>query len=243
MWWIPLVTAAGLGLVLYFLNLWQRRRDQDGSRVYRSRYVQLVAQLESLSLSANQLVSWVPEIKDEKVLDYYESSLRVLETLLAAICKLHPFGTHPPDLDSAFFLARDCRGRIERTQKAFREALKGNPVRMDELRGRASPGPKGCYFCSRPYIAARFSKVRVKIDDEVKDVVGCNICKEELEHTKKVKVLYFLKDGKPVHWSDMDDYVPSEDYWDINRKKAIRKTRQLELIKTTTNADGKDLLH
>jgi len=242
MWWFPFFAAAIVGALIYALQLWQQRRDVDGAREYRARYVQLVAQLESLSLSANQLVTFVPEISDSKVLDYYESTLRVMETLLSAICKLSPFGSQPADLGSAFFLAKDCKARVERTQKAFRDVLRGKSVRIEELHGRTGihATPKGCYFCSRPFMASRFAKVRVRLDDEVREVVSCSICKDELEHTKKVKVLYFLKDGQPVHWSEVTDYVPSEDYWDINRKAIVRKTKHLELVRTTPGQPNQD---
>lgn len=241
MWWVPLTTAIALGLLVAILHMWHQRRQLGGAKSYRARFVQLVAQLDTVTTSVNQLGGQVRQVKDSKLLDYYEGTLRILETLLTAVRRIPPFGTEPSQLDSAFFLVRDCRHRVGRTQQAFQDALRGREVRLEELYGqsdlgragsKALPEPTGCYFCSRPVIASRFAKVKVKIDGEIKEVTSCKVCKDELESTKKVKVLYFMKEGKPVHWSEVADYHPSEDFWNINKRDAVMKTRKLELIYT-----------
>lgn len=241
MWWVPLVTAVALGLLVVALHFYQQRRQMDDAKSYRARFVQLVAQLDTVTHSVNQLATHVRTIKEPKLLDYYESTLRILETLLAAVRKIPPFGSDPSALDSAFFLVRDCRHRVGRTQQAFQDALRGRDVKFDELYGfkAGKTQPTGCYFCSRPVIASRFSQVKVRIDGEVKEVMSCKVCKEELESTKKVKVLYFMKDGKPVHWSEVTDYHPSEDFWNINKRDTVVKTRKLELV--YTNSEPKKL--
>ena len=35
-----------------------------------------------------------------------------------------------------------------------------------------------------------------------------------------------------MHWSEVTDYSPSEDFWNINRRDAVHKTRRLELVHT-----------
>lgn len=241
--WVPLTAAVALGLVVVLLHMWHQKRQLGGVKSYRARFVQLVAQLDTVTTSVNQLGIQVGQIKDPKLLDYYESTLRLLETLLQAVRRIPPFGTDPSILDSAFFLVRDCRHRVGRTQQAFQDAVRGRPVQLEDLYGQGDlakqrsktlPDASGCYFCSRPVIASRFAKVKVRIDDNVKEVVSCKVCKDELESTKKVKVLYFMKEGKPVHWSEVPDYFPSEDFWNINKRDAVLKTRKLELVYSQT---------
>jgi len=234
MWWIPFLTALILGVLMVALQALQRRRSLTGAAAYRARYLQLVSQLESTSLTANQLVAYVKDVQDYALVDYFESGLKLLETLLSVVYQLPGFDDNPDQLNSALFLAKDTHERMVRTQEAFRAALKGKKVRLDKLTSpemkRAEIAVKGCYFCSRPYFVGSFSNVRVKLEGETREVVACNVCKEELAHTRKVKVLYFLKDGKPIHWSDVQDYQPSEDFWNINRRGGIQKVRRLELI-------------
>lgn len=252
MWWVPLLTAAVLGLAVVGLHVIQQKRQVRDAKSYRGRFIQLVAQLETLTRTVNALEPQARLVKEPRVLDYFEGSLKVLETLLSAIRKIPPFGTDASGLDSAFFLVRDCRERVGRTQQAFQDVMRGRPVNYDALHGKGAPakgflGEKkkpvmtGCYFCSRPVIANRFSQVKVKIDDAVKEVMSCKVCKEELETTKKVKVLYFMKDGNPVHWSEAADYKPSEDFWSINKpREAVMKTRRLELVRSPQDGERKE---
>lgn len=235
MWWVPIATGFGFAAVVLILHVWQRNRQVDGARVYRARFVQLVSQLDNTANQAHILGSQMIRVFDERLLEYFENTLKIFETLLGAIAQLPPFGEEPAHLGSAFFLARDCQKRLERTQEAVRNALSGKDIIWDDLYLSDSKGPgslsvRGCFFCSRPYIAERFTHVKAKIDGNIREVVSCNICKEELEKTKKVKVLYFMRDDKPVHWMDVADYQPSEDYWDINQRGGIRKTKHLELV-------------
>ena len=226
---MPLIAAVLLSVVLFVLHLWQDRRQKDFVRNYRARFIQMVSQLDAVVAVVNNLGSHVARISDPRLLDFYEGNLKMLETLLLAVRKHPPFGRDSSELDPAFFLIRDLRRRTERTQKAFRKALLGKEVRMQDLYGHDGKGA-GCYFCSRPVVANRFSNVKVKIDGDVKQVTSCQICRNELESTKKVKVLYFMKKGQPVHWSQIEDYLPSEDYWNINKRDVVRKTKRLELI-------------
>jgi hypothetical protein len=232
MWFVPLAAALGLGAVLFLLHFWHQKRQTDSAKIYRSRFIQLVAQLDTITTTVTQLEGYVRQVKaQDKLLDYYESTLRVLETLLSAVRHIPPFGLMPGNLDSAFFLVKDLRYRVGRTQQGFQDVLRGRTLRLEDLYGQKRQNEAtGCYFCSRPVIANRFSKVRVRIDNRIKEVMSCRICREELEQTKKVKVLYFMKGEEPVHWSQVKDYHPSEDFWNINQRDPVRKSRKLELI-------------
>ena len=238
--WVPLATATAVALMIVLLQVWQRRRRNVDAKSYRGRFIQLVAQLDTVTRSVNQMEMLVRTVREPKLLDYYEGNLRLLENLLQAVTKLQPFGTEPAALDAAFYLVKDLRGRVGRTLQAYQDAMRGRSIKWDELYGSSGfdassiPLPTGCYFCSRPVIVDRFAKVKVRLDGQVREVVSCRICREELEATKKVKVLYFMKDGRPIHWSDVKDYAPSEDFWNINQRDPIHKSKKLELVYSHT---------
>lgn len=241
MWWLPLVVATIIGLGVIVLQYAQTRRDISHTKIYRARFQQLVSQLDQVTQGVNHLGRQAAAISDVKILDYYESCLRILQTLLETVRKVHPFGSDPTILNSAFFLARDCRARVERTRKAFTDAGKGRPIDFPSLYGQPKQAAEaGCYFCSRPVVTSRFSRVKVRIDDQIRDVLSCHICRQELEQTKKIKVLYFMHDGKQVHWSEMADYLPSEDYWNINKRNPMHRMTKLELVRGTNQIPEKD---
>lgn len=240
---IAINTAVGIGLFIGLLVIWQKRRHVKDAKTYRYCYQQLVAILDRTTKKANAIELLSGKMLDSVVFEYYESTLKLLETLLEAMGKVTPFGVDPSSLDSALFLARDCEQRIARLEAAYTESLAGRIVdyeMLTEKRRRESTIEKlvGCYFCSRPFMEERFSQVRVRLEGEIKQVMSCAVCKEELETTKKVKVLYFMKDGKPIHWSEVADYQPSEDYWEINRKKLVRKMPKLELVPNISPEDS-----
>jgi hypothetical protein len=231
MWWLPMGTALLLGAIVFGMGFWQKRSDFFSAKSYRARYLQIVSQLECVTLGLRQLEEYVPKLSEAKVLDYYESSLRILETLLQTMRRIPPFGADPGILSSAGFLVKDCEKRVERTKTAFRENLRGKSINFEQLYGRPSKTLEtGCYFCSRPFIMDRFSRVKVKLDGETKEVLSCNTCKEELKSSKKVKVLHLVKDGKTIHWSESSDYVPTDHYWNINKRESKPIVRKLELI-------------
>lgn len=237
MWWLPLLSAAAIGLGLWTLQLLQQRLRIGQTKTYRAKYIQLISQLDDLARGAGMLEQDAYRSKDDKLLDYYESCLRILETLITAISRIPAFGGEVSQLSSGFFLVKDCRQRLQRLGRSFNEESRGKSVDLDFLYGRSKKGggaaALGCYFCSRPHIASQFSQVRVKIDSDTREVLSCNVCRDELKFTKKVKVLFLMRDGKPVHWSEVPNYKPSEDYWNINKRNSIRRETKLELIKST----------
>ena len=242
MWWVPFLAALILALVVLALHALQQRRTVRDSKSYRGRFIQLVAQLDTITRAANVLEPHARGIKDTRVLDYYEGTLKVLETLLMAVRRIPPFGSDPSGLESAFFLVRDCRERIGRSQQAFQDSMRGRPVRLEAFGDKKPAGATGCYFCSRPPIPSRFAQVKVKIDGQVKEVTSCKVCKDELETTKKVKVLYFMKDGNPIHWSEISDYKPSEDFWNINKPQPVQRIHRLEIVRDpVTPKDGPEV--
>jgi hypothetical protein len=239
MGFVSITTAIAVGLFIALLAIWQKKRQITRAKQYRLSYIQLLAKLDQITTQLTIQGGFAKEISDNVVLDYYESTLRIFETLLEAIKHLPPFATEGNLLSSAYFLARECSERAAKIEQAFLEFRSGKEV-SPELFTSSSTTPTratsmGCYFCSRPFVADKFSQVRVRVENEVKQVTACKVCKEELETTKKIKVLYFMKEGKPVHWSEVSDYTPAEDFWNINERKPVRKVRHLELVSTSPN--------
>jgi hypothetical protein len=223
-------------LLMLALQFIQARTAKGRPRNYRKSYLDLIRKIEHVTTRLNTLGQSVASIKNEKLLDYYESCLRLLENLLTMFQKIEPFGSDLKILNSAHYLTRDCNDRLQRTEDAFRSIQKGRHIAIEKVFGRKPQRvPIGCYFCSRPFLYAGFSKVKVRIEGEVKQVYSCDICKETLQGDKKVRVLYFLKDGKPVHWSEISDYNPMYDYWNINNTNMVIQSQKLELIRTQSD--------
>lgn len=238
MWWLPLISAFLLAGLLYILQLIQRNQQASRFDRYRSDYLTLVRRTESVTGRFNKVAGAMDGRVSKEWLDYYEASLRLLENLLTMFKELEPFGQDLEVLNSAHFLLKDCQTRLDRIEQALKQMLKGRAVDQRKLYGWARQKvPIGCYFCSRPFLYARFKQVKVRIDQKVSEVYSCEKCRSQLEKTGQVKVLYFLKDGKQVHWSELSDYNPVHDYWNVNRKTVLMKQTPLELVYSRKNDD------
>lgn len=229
MWWFPLATAAAIAIILIATQYWQDRRRRRGAATYRGRFLEVVHRLEELTNKANVLGQHAAKVRDRGALDYFESCLRVLETLLRVVRDMPAFALEPSAANSALFLVKDTERRLMRAQEGFAAAMKGMAQDAHALHGaRPSPVADGCYFCSRPFQAERFAMTRAKLDGETREVMACEYCREELRTTKKIKVLHFMKDGRTVHWSQMPGYRPSQDYWTLNERRTLAP-RKLEI--------------
>ncbi len=229
MWWFLIILTTLSGGLVYLLTKWQARRSR--SKDQKNRYNQLVTHLDEITFLANQLAPIAQDVKAKNLLDYYESSLKMIETLLETMRFVKSDDSDHSNLNAAFFLANDCKKRLMQLKKAFRNDLKGKPVASDVFLAKPQvPEEVGCYFCSRPTQSDPSAKVKVRIEGVVKEVDSCPICKKELKASKKVNVLHFVKDGKTLHWSEVDDYIPSEDYWNINQKSQESSEKKLKLV-------------
>ena len=95
-----------------------------------------------------------------------------------------------------------------------------------------------CYFCSQPIFNNIFAKLSTVVDGAVVTASSCSTCKNKLKATKKVNILFFKKDGKKVHWSIFQDYIPTIDFWDMN-KLTVEENEQalsLRLVSNDTKA-------
>ena len=224
-----------------------RRRATD----YRTKRRNILERMEGISARIRLLAAVVAEGSPENLASL-ERLAASLELIVVAFARLSPFGTDPSQLDSAQFLVTDCEERAAGMEVRLGLRAQAPITRMASLirgglaraAGRAASGggtpDRGCYFCSRPFHLdlENFAQVKVKLDGVTRDVFSCGPCKDNLEETKKIKVLYFLTDGQPTHWSQVPGYVPLEAYWNLNRnlgdvfEEAQRSKGQLRLVDT-----------
>lgn len=220
--------------MLLWVNAQHHNRARQRTQQYRRLYLQLVTKLEGVTGRVNDMEMLLPYVTDHKVLDYYENCLRSLEGLLVAALKVPRFGADLTQLKTAHLLVSHCRDKVDRTMEAFRKVVKGKAPNYNKLfdwKTELVPPVLGCYFCSKPFRKDTFAKVRTKINGVTIEVAGCSVCREVLGHSKKVKVLYFMKNGQPVHWSQVPEYVPAENYWDLNKRAKVYATPRLELVR------------
>lgn len=236
-WWVPFSVAVVLLGLIALSQLAGKDRFRRRIASYRKSYLDLVKKLERQTIILNRLAPALSEFQDHKLLDLYESSIRLFENLLTLVTSISPFGQDRFVLDSAHFLQRDFDGRLKVLETALKQ--KHSPqtrhALLDDL--QAKPFPLGCFFCSRPFIYSGLTKVKAKVEGRTQQVYSCKICRDELTKERKVRILYFLKDDKPVHWSQVKEYNPVNDFWDLHRKNVVMKPTKLELIYTRDPSD------
>jgi|GEM_PF-2394471 hypothetical protein len=233
-----LFVAVGLGLMARGYRL---SRLPERAYSYRRRYIQIVAQIELAVLKLNSLGNLVPHVKNTRVLDDYESCLRMMETLLTALTRLPNFGFDPRLLGQVVPLVRRVSVKTEETYGKFKRAIEERPLfahLLPRWQEETSIPAEGCYFCSRPFMKAYFKKASIKVDGIRLTVYGCHICIAQLKARRKIKVLYFLEQGRPVHWSLVDGYKPMEQFWDLNRRKATYKMPEIEFEQNSPQAES-----
>lgn len=202
------------------------------SKKYHNQYQKLIDDLERLVLRANELHDPASKLRDGALLDHYHSCIKMIEALLLAVQKLSPYAGEADVLSAPMFLAKDIGDRLGRVEIAMEKGIRGKPHDFMKTAPAMAHAALGCHFCSRPFDARFFSKVRVKIDGQSEEVASCNICRQKLLSTRKARVLFFYEDGVQVHWSKAKSWTPSPEYWNINRDDLTSQTKtpHLELI-------------
>ena len=222
-----LVLGVAWGLVMLHDAGAQGRATQ-----YRSRYQRLVLELERLVSRANKLYGLSERTKDAALLDHYHSIIKMIETLIEAVRKIRGYGNDKDLLVAPLFLVKDVSEKLERLETAMLQVSRGKPHQFMKAAAAMAHQAIGCYFCSRPFDAQIFSKVRVKIENKSSEVASCSYCREKLLLTKKARVLFFSENDQQVHWSKAKSWTPSPEYWNINRENIGRSGRltHLELV-------------
>ncbi|MBC7531612.1 MAG: hypothetical protein H7318_08550 [Oligoflexus sp.] len=234
-WLATALVFVGFALVLRGLYL---KGLPEKAHSYRRRYQQLIARIEMCVVRLNTLGNLVPHVKNPKVLDEFESCLRMMETLLTALTGLPHFGFKPEYVGQVQPLVMKTEEKIEATYTRFKRTIEDQPAfshLLDKWQKDTGMPAKGCYFCSRPFIAEYFKPATLKVDGIRIKVVGCQICVAELKTNKKIKVLYFIEHGQPVHWTLVESYRPMEQYWNLNKRKTSYVIKDVELMQEKEN--------
>lgn len=228
------LVISGLMVAAFF---WSERRRRGAFRNAHVRMEDLMARFDEIAARLNDLAPVAAKIRDPKVLQYYEQSLGLFEKLLSLIHAIPDFRQEPASMRAALHLAKECSDRTDRIAKALDAALSGDSLDYGALYGwkRRPREILGCFFCSRPYEAPTFRIVGTKVAGRRIHAYACAVCRERLERERKADVLYFKKDGQPVHWTQVAEYKPSSDYWDLNAGARARSLGPLEVVMTRTD--------
>lgn len=220
------------GLMFWALNALYQAAGPGRATRYRDRFIQLIAEIEALVLRANNMESLANRVRDVVLLDHYQAALRMMETLMIAVKNLRTFGEDADSLAAPLFLVRDIKQKLIKIESAMERGIRGKPHEFMKAAPVMAQAVIGCHFCSRPFDAALFGKVRVKVDGQTEEVAACVYCRERLLRTRKARVLFFDEDGTQVHWSKAKSWTPSPEYWDINRDDdgGRSKAPHLELV-------------
>ena len=231
--WIILTTLAAVTLVFTWGMFSLHESGALGrSMNYHDQFQRLIDDLEKLVGRANRLEETAAKVRDGVLLDHYHSAIKMIEALLEAVKKLSAYGDEADVLTAPIFLAKDIQNRLGRIEAAMGKGLLGKTHEFMKMAPAMAYAALGCHFCSRPFDARIFSKVRVKIDGRSEEVAACAICRQKLLTTRKARVLFFQEDGVQVHWSKAKSWTPSQEYWNINRDDLVGHTKSphLELI-------------
>lgn len=229
-WLSAAVVLIGLAMILRGLYL---QGLPAKAMSYRKQYQQLIARIDMCVTRLNVLGNLVPQVKDPKVLDQFESCLRMTEALLSALVKIPSFSFKPEMVGHVQPLVLKTEEKIQGAYEKFKTAIEDKPLfgpLIDKWQKDTDIPAKGCYFCSRPFMKAYFKPAHLKVDGIKVRVFGCQICVAELRANRKVKVLYFIEYGQPVHWALVESYRPLEQYWNLNKRKTSQVTKDFELV-------------
>ena len=231
--WVTVLLLSGIATAFgWALMLFHDSGTRGRTFKYRDMFERLIQDLEQIVGRANRLHSLAERTKDGVLLDHYHSAIKMIETLLVAVKKLHAYGEDVELLQAPNFLVKDIDQRLGKIEAAFQKSLHGKPHEFMKTAVVMAHTVIGCHFCSRPFEAHLFSKVRVKIEGKSEDVASCKFCREKLLSTRKARVLFFTEDGQQVHWSKAKSWTPRPEYWNINRADAEenKKAPHLELV-------------
>jgi hypothetical protein len=231
-WIVIVVTALVFTTFIYGLFHMQDRSTEGRALKYRDQFERLINDLEALVQRANRLYEKAVHTKDALILEHYHSTIKMIETLLTAVKNLRSFSSDIEALAAPLFLVKDIQERLIKIETAMERSKQGKPHEFLRAAPVMAQAVIGCHFCSRPFDASLFGKVRVKLDGRSEEVAACVYCREKLLSTRKARVLFFNEDGVQVHWSRAKSWTPSPEYWNINRDEFAErgKSPHLELV-------------
>lgn len=226
---IPLI-ASLLFLACVFILFYRHKDSGVVADRYKEQFDSFLKKTEELTLRLNMLEGMVIACKDNEALSFYEKCLLKFERLLTAFqeLKLHPNNFRL--LKAGFNLLKKTEVQVIKIEDfldiKFKKTIKKKPLLPQEKKT-----PIGCYFCSKPFFQTNFTKVKVKIDNEIKKVYSCEECAQKLKTQGTVKILYFTKGSKTYHWSQVADYNPIRDFNNLSSiSDSVKKDAKLRLV-------------
>lgn len=241
------ITAALLFLLVIASMAWLlrlayqafARRGTNHNR--KTQLHDVVVKLERVTGELNRLAQQVYGLQRQvDLLNYYEATLKVHEQLLLVMNQLVESEVSQMSLDSADFLAADLDLRVTRLSAGFATAMNSGKVDLNKLHGRAKVKTKrkACYFCSRPISNATQSKTSVKDGAETRRVLTCPVCLITIKETGTAQVLQFEHNGRQIHWSEYKDFLPNQEYWNINRPSGSKEKPRLTLVDSAVSSNN-----
>ena len=159
-------------------------------------------------------------LSDKSFIDYFDSYIELLNSTIKVVANALAASVKKGELEKAGCYVDECCRRAKVIKLNFLNLQKGGVVNHRQLvMPRAGWYRKSCYFCSQPIFNQVSARTSIIVEGSPKKVLGCMQCKRKLKTTKKINILFFVQDGKRVHWSKNEDYLPSVDHWDMNLKK------------------------
>ena len=234
--WMILVASLGLFLgVSSLLRAWDQRHLMRNAELYRANYSRLVDQLDSIRAALFKLTSSLSATKHGTVVHQLEALVQDVERLVVATKQIEPFSTCHKKIAQMLITADELLGRFAAMQELVTTEggdLKTPAVSRYKLSKQLR---QGCYFCSMPHLVGDPRKVKVRIDGKILAAMACLSCFKALNANKKVKVLFFMRDGKALHWARVRDYVMEPKYFSINRgdSEGAPKTDKLKLVESS----------
>ena len=223
----PILGAALTALVVGAIFLFYGYKNHGPSASEYKLFKNLLAEIDNATIIANRLGKKYNTIQDELILNQFETNLRMLESIIESAQKVKPYAGDRYTIRSLSMLTKECHRRLKRSLKSFDSFAKGRKIKQSQSNGAF---PEGCYFCSRPFDIVTFKIVKVKVDEKLEKPFACSICRKQLLRKKKVKVLHFMNEGKPVHWSVMPGYKPEEHFFSLNNPFPEHKKPVLALV-------------
>jgi len=217
MWIASVIVGVVATGVIWFFGTLESKDSAASSVQFFKRYRGALGELDQARKLLIQLLDSVSKTSDVSILKSFEKLVSDFERILLRFRDLPRFSTDLKALESILKLVREVKQRATEVQMHLAQ-LNPNIGASDQERLSA----KGCYFCSSPPVRTPLKSTKVKIESKVVTVDGCETCRNALKDGKKIKVLFFQKDGQQIHWSELDEYRPSAEYFSINAGRASK---------------------
>ena len=190
------------------------------SRLY---YRYLLRKLTSIQQSLKRHEASLFLTKDKVFFDFYEVFLSELEFSLNVLSEKVNFPFRSLPYEDLFGYVYNCELKAFTIHEYFNESQKECSRKQSVLSKAYIWGTSfllaRCYFCSSPTLKGFFKKVHVSVEGEEKKFLSCGVCRCSMNKGRGASILYFNSNGQRTHWSQTEGYLPSPNYWLMNRSE------------------------